>query len=308
MPQRPTVAAELGSGWTGAPSRLPERRWRTANGKTIDSFDIHEGYLAVKGHAGVAVVPAVLAFVPGDGGPAVSGQELLTAAAVAYEIALRADVAQHATACDDHTPGAWSALGCAAAFSQMTGLGADPTRHALGIAEFHGPWSQMMRCIDHPTMIQDGSGRGAMAGVSAAMLAAAGFTGAPAVTVEAPETAAIRSDLGTRWRITAHFSKPYAVCRWAQPAIEGALALQREHALDLNAIKRIDVSTVHNATRLTTRRPATTDQAQHSTPFPIAAALGLPGNSASRNSTAQAFGAHASCCSPTTSSRSTTRR
>ncbi|MGI8474856.1 MAG: MmgE/PrpD family protein, partial [Thermomicrobiales bacterium] len=138
---------------------------------------------------------------------------------------------------------------------------------------FHGPRSQMMRCIDHPTMLKDGSGWGAMAGVSAAMLAAAGFPGAPAVKVEAPETAAIRSDLGTRWRITEPFFKPYAVCRWAQPAIEGALALQREHALDLDAIKRIEVSTFHNATRLTTRRPATTDQAQYSTPFPIAAAL-----------------------------------
>ena len=43
---------------------------------------------------------------------------------------------------------------------------------------------QMMRCIDHPTMLKDGSGWGAMCGVSAAYLAADGFTGAPAVTVE----------------------------------------------------------------------------------------------------------------------------
>ena len=53
-------------------------------------------------------------------------------------------------------------------------------RHALGIAEFHAPRSQMMRCIDYPTMLKDGSGWGAMAGVSAAYLAADGFTGAPA--------------------------------------------------------------------------------------------------------------------------------
>lgn len=31
-----------------------------------------------------------------------------------------------------------------------------------------------MRCIDHPTMVKDGSGWGAMAGVSAALLAADG--------------------------------------------------------------------------------------------------------------------------------------
>ena len=43
----------------------------------------------------------------------------------------------------------------------------------------------MMRCIDHPTMVKDGSGWGAFAGVSAAYLAADGFTGAPAITIEA---------------------------------------------------------------------------------------------------------------------------
>ena len=42
----------------------------------------------------------------------------------------------------------------------------------------------MMRCIDHPTMLKDGSGWGAMAGVISAYLAADGFTGAPALTVE----------------------------------------------------------------------------------------------------------------------------
>ena len=48
-------------------------------------------------------------------------------------------------------------------------------RHALGIAEYHGPRSQMMREIDNPTMLHDGSGMGALVGVNAALLA----SGAP---------------------------------------------------------------------------------------------------------------------------------
>jgi hypothetical protein len=36
------------------------------------------------------------------------------------------------------------------------GLDRRVTREALGIAEYHGPRSQMMRCIDHPTMVKDG--------------------------------------------------------------------------------------------------------------------------------------------------------
>jgi 2-methylcitrate dehydratase PrpD len=244
-----------------------------ANGMTIDALDIHDGSLLVKGHAGAAVVPAVLATVPVTGGRSVSGQELLTTLVVGYEVALRAGVALHATACDYHTSGAWNALGCAAMAARALELDADQTGHALGIAEYHGPRSPMMRCIDHPTMLKDGSGWGAMTGVSAAMLAQAGFTGAPAVTVEAPEVADTWADLGARWRITEQFFKPYAVCRWAQPAMVGALALQDEHRLPLAAIERIQVLTFHQATRLARRHPTTTEEAQYSLPFPVAAAL-----------------------------------
>lgn len=244
-----------------------------ANGMTIDALDIHDGSLLVKGHAGAAVVPAVLATVPVTGGRSVSGQELLTTLVVGYEVALRAGVALHATACDYHTSGAWNALGCAAMAARALELDADQTGHALGIAEYHGPRSPMMRCIDHPTMLKDGSGWGAMTGVSAAMLAQAGFTGAPAVTVEAPEVADTWADLGARWRITEQFFKPYAVCRWAQPAMVGALALQDEHRLPLAAIERIQVLTFHQATRLACRHPTTTEEAQYSLPFPVAAAL-----------------------------------
>lgn len=243
-----------------------------ANGMTIDAFDIHDGYILVKGHAGAAIVPAVLAMMPANGA-GVSGEELLTTLVVGYEVALRAGLALHGTVCDYHTSGAWNALGCAAIGARRFGLDEEQTRHALGIAEYHGPRSQMMRCIDYPTMLKDGSGWGAMAGVSAALLAQGGFTGAPAITVEAPEVAAIWADLGSRWLIAEQFFKPYAVCRWAQPAIVGALAVQERHQIPLNGIERIEVRTFHQATRLTSRRPATTEAAQYSLPFPVAAAL-----------------------------------
>jgi 2-methylcitrate dehydratase PrpD len=198
---------------------------------------------------------------------------LLTTLVIGYEVALRAGLALHATACDYHTSGAWNALGCAAVVARRQGLGADHTRQALGIAEFHGPRSQMMRCIDHPTMLKDGSGWGAMAGVSAALLARGGFTGAPALTVEAPEVGPLWADLGHTWLITAQYFKPYAVCRWAQPAVVGALALRDAHALDPQSIARIRVHTFHEATRLASPRPTTAEEAQYNLPFPVATAL-----------------------------------
>jgi 2-methylcitrate dehydratase PrpD len=49
----------------------------------------------------------------------------------------------------------------------------------LAIAEYHGPRSQVMKVASNPTMLKDGSGWGAMTGVSAAYMARSGFTGAP---------------------------------------------------------------------------------------------------------------------------------
>jgi len=245
-----------------------------ANGMTIDSLDIHDGHPLTKGHAGAAIVPATLAAIPFKKSEPVSGAEMLTTLVVGYEVALRAGVALHATACDYHTSGAWNALGSAAATARRLGLSHKKTRHALGIAEYHGPRSQMMRCIDTPTMLKDGSGWGAMAGVSAAHLAKESFTGAPALTVEAEEVKQYWDDLGRDWLLTGQYFKPHAVCRWAQPAIEAALTLQRLHRLSPDNINRIEVHTFHEAVRLNCRHPQSTEEAQYSLPFPLAAALG----------------------------------
>lgn len=244
-----------------------------ANGMTIDSLDIHDGHCLTKGHAGAAVVPSLLAVIGLRNPAANSGKDLLTDLAIGYEIALRAGMALHAGACDYHTSGAWNAIGSAAVTARRLGLGIEKTGHALGIAEYHGPRSQMMRCIDHPTMVKDGSGWGAMAGVSAALLAEAGFTGAPAVTVVSDEVREIWHDIGGSWQFTAQYFKPHAVCRWAQPSIEAALAMQQKYRVKPEQIQQIRVFTFHEAVRLNCRCPRSTEEAQYSLPFPLAAAL-----------------------------------
>lgn len=244
-----------------------------ANGMTIDALDIHDGFSLAKGHAGAAVIPAALATLTLDRTGEVSGRELLTTLVIGYEVALRAGVALHATACDYHTSGAWNALGCAAITARRLGSAPEATRHALGIAEYHGPRSQMMRVIDHPTMLKDGSGWGSMAGVSAGILAQHGFTGAPAATVEGVEVQHIWEDLGEKWLILQQYFKPHAICRWAQPAVEAALQLKRQANLDAEQIRKIRVFTFHEAIRLRCVSPGTTEQAQYSLPFPVAAAI-----------------------------------
>jgi 2-methylcitrate dehydratase PrpD len=241
-----------------------------ANGMTIDALDAHDGYRLAKGHAGAGVYPAALAAGERFGW---DGEGFLAAMCVGYEIALRAAEALHALAQDYHSSGAWVALGSAAVMARALGLDRGATRHALGIAEYQGPRSEMMRCIDHPTMLKDGSGWGSMTGVVATDLAAAGFTGAPATTVETDSVQSIWEDLGREWRVRELYFKPYACCRWAQPAIDAALTLIAEHDIEVIEIAEIDVFTFEEATRLAVRHPQDTEQAQYSLPFPLAAAL-----------------------------------
>ena len=163
-------------------------------------------------------------------------------------------------------------MAAAALTARQLKLTKGQTREALGIAEYHGPRSQMMRVIDAPTMLKDGSGWGAMAGVSAAYLAQDGFTGAPAITMEDPELAKYWDDLGQNWYIEQQYIKLYPVCRWAQPAAEGALALIRDHDVNVDEIVTIKVETFHEAKRLASI-PTTTEQAQYSLPFSVAAAV-----------------------------------
>jgi len=242
-----------------------------ANGMTIDSMDAHDGHKLAKGHVGCGVLPALLAFSQAEKN--YDDKAFLASLVVGYEIGLRAGIALHRTADDYHTSGAWVAIACAAVGARILGLNGQQTRDAIGIAEYHGPRSQMMRVIDHPTMLKDGSGWGAMGGVSAAYLAADGFTGAPAITVEANEVKDLWSDIGVNWRIHEQYFKLYPVCRWAQPAVEAAVTLSKVHQLQSAEIDKITVSSFHEATRLSTSRPSTTEQAQYSLPFATALAL-----------------------------------
>ncbi|QLE76319.1 MmgE/PrpD family protein [Streptomyces rectiverticillatus] len=249
-----------------------------ANAATIDSIDGHDGHRLTKGHAGAALLPAALAFLDSSSASTASAAattcELLTVLALGYEIATRAGIHLHATAAEYHSSGAWNALGAAAIGARALRLGRDATAHALGIAEYHAPRAPMMRCIDHPTMVKDSSAWGALAGVSAALLADDGFTGAPAA-LASPGTDGgpdVWADLGRRWLILDQYFKPFPVCRWAHPAVQATIDLVTRHGIGPGHIDRIVVTTFHPATRLTPRAPRTTEEAQYSLPFSVAAA------------------------------------
>ena len=243
-----------------------------AGGMTIDSIDAHDGMRLVKGHAGCGLLPALIAVLmdrPDD----FNDDDLLTGLVIGYEVAIRAGITLHQSVPDYHTSGAWVALGTAALTSRLRGHSPELLREAMGIAEYHGPRSQMMRAIDHPTMVKDGSGWGAMAGVSAGLLAEDGFTGAPAITVTGENEFPVWQDLGQTWHIIDQYIKPWPVCRWAQPAATAALNVMADHDLLADEIAHIRITSFHQAVRLATRVPHDTEGAQYSLPWPVAAAV-----------------------------------
>ena len=243
-----------------------------AGGMMIDSIDAHDGHKLVKGHVGCSLLPSVLAALAATG-RAADEDELLTALIIGYEIGVRCGMALHNTVSDYHTSGAWMAVAIAGVAGRIYGLPPDQIWHAMGIAEYHGPRSQMMRVIDHASMLKDGSGWGALAGVSAVDLAKAGFTGAPAITVLDDSLSAVWSDLGTCWRTTEQYIKLWPVCRWAQPAMQAVFDISGQTSIEPDEIDRIEIDTFHESLRLASPHPRSGDEAQYSICWPVAAAV-----------------------------------
>lgn len=82
-----------------------------------DNLDAHDSYNPVKGHIGVAIIPAVLALA-GQAGD-IGDDDALALITLGYEIAGRAGLSLYTTVSDYHTSGAWNALGVAVVVARM---------------------------------------------------------------------------------------------------------------------------------------------------------------------------------------------
>ncbi len=241
-----------------------------ANGFSGNALDIDDGYRPTKGHPGACALPPVLAAAELAGG--ITGREFLTALVIAYELGTRAGVIRHATYQVYHSSGSWGAIAGAAAAGRLLGLSAEQVFHAMGAAEYHAPIAPMMKGIDTPSMGKDSIGWGCMVAVQSALMARDGFTGICPLFDDAPQPSLVLN-LGQQWEILNLYFKPYAACRWGQPAVAGALNIVRDHHLTPDQIRHIRVRTFEAATRLPNGHPRNTEEAQYSLAFPVAAAL-----------------------------------
>lgn len=241
-----------------------------ANGAAANGTDIDDCGIYTWGHPGAQVFVAALALAEDL---RLSGQAMLEAMVIGYELAFRAGRCVH----DYHeiyrSCGSWGSMACAGLASRLLSLKPEAIPVALGIADYFSPYLPMMRDIDRPSMVKHGIGWGAMTGIMSAQLANDGFTSTPSI-LELPEYEKWVTDLGRHFLLDHGVTwKEFSCCAWAHPALAAVREIRRHHQLAPNRVSRVVVETYDEACRLAIRLPTTTEEAQFSLPWTLAAML-----------------------------------
>jgi 2-methylcitrate dehydratase PrpD len=203
-----------------------------------------------KAHPGCATVPAALAVGERENA---SGQEFIRAVALGYDLCcrwLQALGPNHVRATHRSAEGVSATIGAAAAAASMARLDEKGMRYALSYAvqQVSGVWS-WERDLEHIEKAFDFAGMGARNGVTAAVMAQAGFSGVPDVLegehngLEAhsaqPRPEEMAADLGRRFYVTETAIKTFSVGYPIQSALDALLMLRREHGLTANNVDRV---------------------------------------------------------------------
>jgi 2-methylcitrate dehydratase PrpD len=218
------------------------------NGALAHSLDFDDTHAAATLHPGAPVIPAAFAAAQMT---RASGADVLAGVVAGYEVVCR--VALALPAGDHyqrgfHPTATCGAFGAAAAAARVLGLDAKAVSSALGIA--------LSQCAGSLQFLVDGAwtkrfqvGWAAMAGLSAAALARAGFKGPQAalegkhgfLTAYAPRPTPERAvqNLGSVYELMATALKPYPSCRYGHAGIDAALELRAQQHLEPRDIKSV---------------------------------------------------------------------
>ncbi len=240
-----------------------------AMGHSSNAYDIDDGHNMTRTHPGTSFVGAILAAAYEQN---VSRNEFLTAMLVAYEATLRMGAALMDYYQYAHSSGTFGAVGVAAGVGRLYGFTREQMNNVLSVAEFNAPLVPGIRSVEYPSMNKDGVPFGVMVGVLAVLDSMCGFTGNKHM-LESEEYRYYSDDLGKTYHVLDLYFKPYPCCRWAHPAIDGAVGLMKQHGLKPEDVAAVTVHTFLRATMLSKIIPATADEAQYNIAYPVAAAL-----------------------------------
>ncbi|MFT4151117.1 MAG: MmgE/PrpD family protein [Paracoccaceae bacterium] len=258
------------------------------NGTFGHSLDFDDTHSDSSLHPSAPVVPA--AFAAAELTDA-TGADLLAAIAVGFEVCCRLGMALDPTAHyarGFHPTATAGTFGAAAAAGRLLGLDAKGMASAFGVAASQASGSLQF--------LQNGAwnkryqvGEASMKGLLAATLAAEGFIGADDALEgkhgflkgysDAADPARATADLGQVWETLRIGLKPYPACRYTHAAVDGLLALRREHGWTPDEVTAIRVGLHRNGIALVgapleaKRRARSVVDGQFSMPFAAAVAL-----------------------------------
>lgn len=277
----------------GTQSRYPAAQAALVGGTLAHSLDFDDTHLPSVLHPSASIVPTVLAVGEATGA---TGPDLIAAAAVGIELTVRTGMGGYLPDGENvffergwHATSICGALGAAAAAGRLLGLDETGIAHAVAIAaSFGGGLLEANR--SGGTVKRLHCGWAAHAGISAARLAAAGYTG-PATVLEGRfgfyeaylggrfDAEAVTADLGERWEVPRVFFKPYPANHYTHAGIDAALAIREREGLDPDRIVRIELGSSAPALRTIGEpraekiAPRSGYHAQFSGPFTVATAL-----------------------------------
>ena len=239
--------------------------------------DVHNGSVF---HPAAVVFPPALAVAQAIGA---SGADLLTASVVGYEVGIRVgEFLGRSHYRVFHTTGTAGTLAAAAAVGWLLKLNAAQMRHAFGSAgtQSAGLWEFLRTAADSKQLH---TAHAAGAGLTAAYLAADGFTGAQAIfdgkqglaagMSSDADPAKLSAGLGNRWALAETSFKFHASCRHTHPAADALQALMREHQLAADAVAQVTAQ-VHQGA-IDVLGPVVDPQTVHQAKFSIGTVLGL---------------------------------
>ncbi len=248
--------------------KLPVAGAAFVNASAASMLDLDDGHRAAAGHPGAAIIPAVLAEA--DAG-SYSGEELITAIALGYEIAVRLSAARDLSAVDTLVSGRWCAQGVAAAIGWLRRLSFEQMTQALSIAATCAPnLAPVAYSNDMGNHVKEGIPWATATGVASVDLASVGSTGPTDFldNAEIYDADVLLNGLGETWMIEGIYFKPYSCCRWAHAAMDATQSLLSEHRIAPQDIERISIKTFRRALQLDNDvAPQNLEAAQYSVPF-----------------------------------------
>jgi 2-methylcitrate dehydratase PrpD len=251
------------------------------NGTASHTVEFDDIYAPAIYHPGSPTIAAALAVGQARGA---SGEAFLRAVIAGYEVSTRIGAAMgRAHYKYWHNTGTIGPFGAAAAAGLLAGLDGRQQGHALAsVATFAAGLQQAFRGDSLSKPLH--AGHAADAGVLAALSAEHGLLGAPAILdavggmgeamSNGPDWDAATADLGRAYNVRRMTVKNHGCCGHAFAAIDGAMALQREHRFAADDVRSIDVGGYSATVDVTGNYlHGTPAAAKFSLPFLVASAL-----------------------------------